>query len=123
VGERSVAPPKGEMELVGGPPKDLRTEQEGVEKPGEMVVEKEKEGVDMPKGPKEGKVKKVRARVRFGGEEELGGEVKPEVEVTKDGMGAESAHDHAAGHDHTHSHKKATTRPEVLHDRPDLYEF
>lgn len=120
VGERSVEPPKGGMELVGGPP--VIAPGEGNSQGVEGVIQGN-EGVERPKGPKEGKPKKVRARVRFGGEEELGGgdgqvEAQVEVQVGKDG-GKHADHDHSHGQQHPHG----PSRPEVRHDRPDLYEF
>ena len=58
---------------------------------------------------------KVRARVRFGGEEHAA----PSVEVSKD------LHNHShAGHDHAHPPANSSTgHSTVRHDRMDLYEF
>lgn len=96
---------------------------EGVEKVQrddvDMAVQKTEqrdEGVDRPKGPAEGKPKKVRARVRFGGEEALG----PEVQIAGEEPN-KTGHDHE--HGHAHSHAPQAGRPTVRHDRPDLYEF
>ena len=68
-------------------------------------VEKPQEGVEKSRGPKEGEERKVRGRVRFGGE----------VAVEPDGVGR--------GHKHTHQHEEGKGRPGVRHDRMDLYDF
>lgn len=117
-GERRTEP-KPELGSLVGAAKSDRGEVEGVEKPGVKGVDEQESvgqsvqvdvGADMPKGPQEEKKRKPRARVRFGGEEELGA---PEVSV-------EQGKDHH-GHGHGHAHPPA--RPVVRHDRPDLYEF
>jgi len=100
---------------------------EGVEKVSQRTEDDVRDGkefdagVDRPKGPAEGKPKKVRARVRFGGEEELGPEVQIAGKKSKDAGHEPHGHDH----DHSHGHAQAQQpgRPTVRHDRPDLYEF
>nr|XP_019050531.1 elongator complex protein 4 [Kwoniella bestiolae CBS 10118]OCF29461.1 elongator complex protein 4 [Kwoniella bestiolae CBS 10118] len=140
VGERSTGPPDVTAALSGTSTHthtNSHTEVEGVEK-GHAIVEGERVstipqgdgGVDRSKGP-EGEIKKKskpRARVRFGGEEEM------VVNVSTDsGKGGNGEHDHGGhdhhhdgnGHEHEHQHKKEsqTQRVQVRHDRPDLYEF
>ncbi len=63
--------------------------------------------VDMSKGPKE--EKKVRGKVRFGGE----------VEVAPGGGGQHDGEEHR----HRDTYQHGTARPGVRHDRMDLYEF
>jgi len=128
-GERRTEPKPELGSLVGatsGTASAVQEPSEGVERvqsdqkessTSGMAVEVRDQGVDRPKGPKDDKPKKVRARVRFGGEEELG----PEVQIG-------GAQPEAKGHDghehsHDHSHSQPAGRPTVRHDRPDLYEF
>ncbi|TYJ55606.1 hypothetical protein B9479_003756 [Cryptococcus floricola] len=85
--------------------------------PEAVPIDEKPKGADQDK-PK--KASKPRARVRFGGEEEV-------ITVGKagDGAGADHGHQHDhgshshAGHDHSHQAPKVALR----HDRPDLYEF
>ncbi|OCF36299.1 elongator complex protein 4 [Kwoniella heveanensis BCC8398] len=86
-----------------------------------------------PAGDMKKKSSKPRARVRFGGEEEM---VVNVVSVEKD-KGYERSkvegHDHEHGHVHGHDQKRGATsgqagqtpapRVALRHDRPDLYEF
>lgn len=77
----------------------------------------------IPRGADNDKPKKPRARVRFGGEEELGApEVQVESGASAGGHG-EHDHTHEHSHGHSHSHGQPSARPVVRHDRPDLYEF
>lgn len=129
-GERRTEPKPELGSLVGAKKEHTATDQmeasEGVEKVQAEQVEvgqgaQGDSGVERPKGPTEEKKRKPRARVRFGGEEELG---PVEVQVGNENE-KEHSHDHAAphGHDHGHSHGHTAGRPVVRHDRPDLYEF
>ncbi|WWC96806.1 hypothetical protein V866_003681 [Kwoniella sp. B9012] len=142
VGERSTGPPDVVAALSGTSTHHLPAttntgEVEGVDKghsgqnQNTQIGQEESGGgigVDKPKGP-EGDTKKKtkpRARVRFGGEEEMS------VSVSTDN-GKDQHRDHAHGsehgHDHTHDHShgdgqnKTSQRVQVRHDRPDLYEF
>ena len=96
---------------------------EGVEKvQGGVKDDTMDQGVDRPRGPKDEKQRKPRAKVRFGGEEELGG---GEVQIGGEGASkVDQGHDHPhASHDHHQNHTHTPQRPMVRHDRPDLYEF
>ncbi|WVF66015.1 hypothetical protein IAT40_000753 [Kwoniella sp. CBS 6097] len=91
---------------------------------------------DRPQGPQGDKPKKSskpRARVRFGGEEEMvvSVSVGKEDERAK-GHNHDHGHDHDHGHEHGHAHEHAhaqvgnggqAPRVALRHDRPDLYEF
>lgn len=125
--ERKVGPEPG----TGGPEKAAAAERvararaealsaaeavEGVE--GVDKVESRggmKENEDIKSGMK-AKEKKVRPRVRFGGDE-----VEVAVDTARPGK-----HDHDNNHDHAHAHGhdgQHKGRVEIRHDRPDLYEF
>jgi len=79
------------------------------------------QGASIPRGADKDKPKKPRARVRFGGEEEMGA---PEVQIAgSEAAGVHGEHDHQHEHSHSHSHGHPPNRPVVRHDRPDLYEF
>lgn len=129
-GERRTEPSKADLgSLVGASTGPIVSAQdnsegqfEGVDKPNTVEgVESRMEGKEgIPKGPQGEKKRKPRARVRFGGEEEMG-----EVSVDHGGQDAGGGeHDHAAHEHHglQHGHKHSP-RPVVRHDRPDLYEF
>ncbi|WWD16372.1 hypothetical protein CI109_100798 [Kwoniella shandongensis] len=97
-------------------------EVEGVERVGEVINAPVEVGMNRPRGPQgEKKPSKPRARVRFGGEEELGS-------VSNVVGERPTQHDHH-GHDHDHAHGTSgganglPPRVALRHDRPDLYDF
>ncbi|WRT65830.1 uncharacterized protein IL334_002780 [Kwoniella shivajii] len=123
VGERATGPVdvvsalSGTKQSTGGPVEGVENGHASVE--GERVSpqtqpEEVISGVEKPRGPQgEKKPSKPRARVRFGGEEEMS------VTVAK---GKEDHHEHVHDHPHDHGEKKIP-RVQVRHDRPDLYDF
>ncbi|KAK4686176.1 elongator complex protein 4, partial [Tremellales sp. Uapishka_1] len=108
VGERRTEPVKNvENVLEIGKPKESEVEVEGVDG---RRVEPVAQAVELPTGPKEEKVRKPRAKVRFGEDEVV--EVKQDTGV----------HEHVQDHAHDHG-KDQARRVGVRHDRMDLYEF
>ncbi|ORY29753.1 PAXNEB protein-domain-containing protein [Naematelia encephala] len=119
VGERRTAPAEEVGRMVGrqgGAPEESQAPkmEQGIEK----AKPAEYEGVEKPRGPKEETKRKPRAKVRFGGEEELGPAAK-EVAVGID-AGTQVAADK---HVHEHAHNHPPPKVGIRHDRPDLYEF
>ncbi|WWC88030.1 uncharacterized protein L201_002933 [Kwoniella dendrophila CBS 6074] len=154
VGERSTGPPditsalSGTQTSISTSTTPISSANEGIEKVNSPTVSNAKndvdnsitqtqqiddQGVEKPKGPDlqaTDKPKKPRARVRFGGEEEM------VINVSTD-EGKQSNQTHQHDHDHDHSHhehghdhshdngrsQNKAPRVQLRHDRPDLYEF
>ena len=120
-GERRTAPVEDAKGVIDSGSTDRqRTQTDGAEVEGVDVV-----GLPTPiktKGEGEHGKKVRRARVRFGGEEEV------LVEVVKDPGGKEggdghAGHGHEHGREHDHAHAPRQVRPVIRHDKPELYEF
>lgn len=134
-GERRTEAPKDVEGIVGGDRPHAAAAASG---PREAPVltghpaESQAEGVETAKPA--GTKKKVRARVRFGDDEDDDKGTPPAVvEVGHDtGVQQDSSHrhDHDHGHDHTHSPSSSTPhqhepprRAAIRHDKPELYDF
>ncbi|KAK8861706.1 hypothetical protein IAR55_002529 [Kwoniella newhampshirensis] len=103
---------------------------EGVEKVEKVTNAVAEVGLNSrPRGPQgERKTSKPRARVRFGGEEEMVSSAVDEATIKKTEQPSQQhhhSHDHAHGHAHPPNGGGNGHSPRVAlrHDRPDLYEF
>lgn len=127
-GERRTEAPKDVEGVVGGDRPHNAAGSASIAKDSSGVsAHLEAEGIETAKP---GTKKKVRARVRFGDDEDDAGAGPPAVvEVGRD-TGAQHANSH--NHDPDHSHSPSASDPHqhepsrraaIRHDKPELYEF